>query len=154
MSTAVRAHHDVRTRLSVLTGNFRRRRRRSRQAGGGGERGSAVVEFVLVGILVVALFCGVLQVGLYLHMRNVVVASLAEGAREAANADRGCADGTARAHDLIANALGARTAGGLALDCATEEGVVAVRARGALPLLFPPVGSVAIDATAHAFDEG
>ena len=61
-----------------------------------GDRGSAVVEFVLVGTLLVALFLGVLQLGLYLHMRNVVVASLAEGAREAANADRDCADGTAR----------------------------------------------------------
>ena len=118
------------------------------------DRGSAVVEFVLVGLLVVALFCGVLQVGLSLHLRNVVVASLAEGAREAANADRGCADGAARAYDLVARAAGRRVADGLAFDCAVVDGTVAVRARGPLPLVFPPVGSVALDATAHAFDEG
>lgn len=123
------------------------------------DRGSAVVEFVLVGVLVLALFLGVLQVALYLHMRNVVVASVAEGAREAANADRDCADGAARAYDLVAGALGRRLADGLDLsDCATvvHDGVplVRLRARGPLPLLFPPVGSVRVEATAHAFEEG
>jgi Flp pilus assembly protein TadG len=124
--------------------------------------GAAVVEFVLVGMLVVALFLGVAEVGVYLHLRNVVVASLAEGAREAANADRDCADGVARAHDLVAQAVGDRVADGLTFDVpdgeceATENGVVVVRvrARGPLPLLFPRVGAVAIDATAHAIKEG
>jgi hypothetical protein len=116
--------------------------------------GSAVVEFTLVSVLVLALFLGVLQVGLSLHLRNVVVASLAEGAREAANADRDCADGIARAHDLIRRAAGRRVADGIDLTCNVNGGVVAVRGRGPLPLLFPLVGSVALDATAHAFDEG
>lgn len=118
-----------------------------------------MVEFVLVGVLVVALFMGVLQVALYLHLRNVVVASVAEGAREAANADRDCADGAARTRDLVARSVGERVAAGLDLtDCAevVEDGVVLVRlrARGPLPLPFPPVGSVAVDATAHAIEEG
>ena len=119
--------------------------------------GSAVVEFVLVGLLVVTLFLGVLQVALYLHLRNVVVASLAEGAREAANADRDCVDGVARAYDLVAGAVGTRVADGLDVTCDAVErdGVplVRLRLRGPLPLLFPPVGSVAVDATAHAFEE-
>ena len=118
------------------------------------EDGAAVVEFVLVGMLVVALFLGVAEVGVYLHLRNVVVASLAEGAREAANADRDCADGVARAHDLVAEAAGREVADGLAFDCRVEDGVVAVRAHGPLPLLFPRVGAVALDATAHAIEEG
>ena len=122
------------------------------------DRGAAVVEFVLVGVLVVALFLGVLQLALLLHMRNVVVASVAEGAREAANADRDCADGAARAHDLVAGALGGRVASGLDVtDCnvVTEDGVplVRLRAHAALPLLFPPVGSVTVTATAHAIEE-
>jgi hypothetical protein len=125
---------------------------------GAGERGSAPVEFTLVGLLVVTLFLGVLQAGLYLHLRNVVTASVAEGAREAANADRGCADGTARAYDLIRGSVGRRVADGLTYDCAdvSRDGValVQVRARGPLPLLFPPVGSVAVDAAAHAIEEG
>jgi hypothetical protein len=118
---------------------------------------------VLVGVLLITLFMAILQVGLYLHMRNVVVASLAEGAREAANADRDCADGVARAHDLVAAAIGAKVADGLTFDvppggCETtgDGGVVLVqvRAHGALPLLFPPVGHVAMNAVAHAIKEG
>lgn len=125
--------------------------------------GAAVVEFVLVGLLLLTLFMGIAQVGLYLHMRNVVVASLAEGAREAANADRDCADGVARARDLVAGAVGRRVADGLTFDVppdgceTTTEGgavLVRIRARGPLPLLFPPVGSVSMDATAHAIKEG
>jgi Flp pilus assembly protein TadG len=126
------------------------------------DSGAAVVEFVLVGVLLVTLFLGVAQVGLYLHLRNVVVASLAEGAREAANADRSCADGVARAHDLVADAVGRTVADGLSFDVpeggceATVDGVVVVRVRahGPLPLLFPPVGAVAFDATARAVKEG
>jgi Flp pilus assembly protein TadG len=128
-----------------------------------GDEGAAVVEFVLVGVLLITLFMAILQVGLYLHMRNVVVASLAEGAREAANADRDCADGAARAYDLVAKAVGRKVADGLVFDLpggecetTTADGVVLVqiRAHGPLPLLFPPVGSVAMDATAHAIKEG
>ena len=124
-----------------------------------GDGGAAVVEFVLVGVLVVALFMSVVSVALYLHLRNVVVASLAEGAREAANADRDCADGLARAHDLVAQAVGAKVADRLTFDgceTTTADGVVLVeiRAYGPLPLLFPPVGSVGMTATAHAITEG
>lgn len=127
------------------------------------ERGAAVVEFVLVSVLLLTLFLAIAQVGLYLHMRNVVVASLAEGAREAANADRDCDDGLARARDLVAGAIGERVAAGLTFDVppggcevTTDGGAVLVRVRvhGPLPLLFPPVGSVSVNATAHAIEEG
>ena len=127
------------------------------------DEGAAVVEFVLVGVLLITLFMAILQVGLYLHLRNVVVASLAEGAREAANADRDCADGVARAHDLVAAAVGRKVADGLTFDVPpdgcemTADGgvvLVQVRVHGPLPLLFPPVGSVSVHAVAHAIKEG
>lgn len=128
----------------------------------GDDTGAAVVEFVLVGVLLLTLFMAILQVGLYLHMRNVVVASLAEGAREAANADRDCADGVARARELVREAIGSKVANGLTFDVpgdgceTTRDGVVLVQVRvhGPLPLLFPPVGSVSMNATAHALKEG
>ena len=128
-----------------------------------GEDGAAVVEFVLVSILLLTLFMAIAQVGLYLHMRNVVVASLAEGAREAANADRDCADGVARARDLVAGAVGERVANGLTFGVpadgceTTADGgavLVRIRAHGPLPLLFPPIGSISMNATAHAIKEG
>ena len=52
-----------------------------------GERGSAVVDFVMVSLLIVALLLAVLQVAVYVHVRNVVTASAQLGARFAANAD-------------------------------------------------------------------
>ena len=128
-----------------------------------GDSGAAVVEFVLVGIVLIMLFMSIMQVGLYLHMRNVVVASLAEGAREAANADRDCDDGVDRARELVRGAIGSRVADGLTFEVppdgceVTSDGgvvLVQVRARGPLPLLFPPVGSVGMNATAHAIKEG
>ena len=78
-----------------------------------GERGSAVVDFVLVSLLIVALLLAVLQVAVYVHVRNVVTASAQEGARYAANADvdsaAGCgADGGGgRAGDVDADRRGA-----------------------------------------------
>ncbi len=125
--------------------------------------GAAVVEFVLVGVLLLTLFMAIAQVGLYLHMRNVVVASLAEGAREAANANRDCTDGVARARDLVRDAIGDKVADGLTFDVppggceTTTDGgavLVRVRAHGPLPLLFPPIGSVGLSHTAHAIKEG
>ncbi len=122
------------------------------------DAGAAVVEFVLVGVLVVTLFMGIFQVGLSLHLRNVVVASLAEGARDAANADRDCDDGVARARDLVAEAVGRTVADGLTFDCDLVDrdglALVELHVRGPLPLLFPPVGSVSLDARAHAIEEG
>jgi Flp pilus assembly protein TadG len=75
------------------------------------ERGGAVVEFTLVSALLVTLFLAVLQIGLVIHVRNTLVASAAEGARYAANANRGLDDGRLRTRSLIAEALSPRFAG-------------------------------------------
>ena len=66
-----------------------------------GARGSAVVDFVLVSTLVVPLFLGILQVGLYLYVRNTVTAAASEGAHYAAVLNRVPADGEARTRDLV-----------------------------------------------------
>ncbi|TCO26559.1 TadE-like protein [Kribbella steppae] len=65
------------------------------------ERGSAVVDFVLVSMLVVPLFLGILQVGLYLYVRNTIVAAASEGAHYAAVLNREPADGEARTRELV-----------------------------------------------------
>ncbi len=51
----------------------------------GREDGAAVVEFVLVGALLLFVTLGVVQVALLLHARNVLAADAAEGARHAAS---------------------------------------------------------------------
>src|SRR3954449_9512697 len=78
-----------------------------------GERGSAVVDFVLVSVLVLALLLAVLQVAVYVHVRNVVVTSAQEGARYAANADVPSTEGAARTVQIVAQATTERTARGL-----------------------------------------
>ncbi|TCC33297.1 pilus assembly protein [Kribbella capetownensis] len=65
------------------------------------ERGSAVVDFVLVSMLVVPLFLGILQVGLYLYVRNTLTAAASEGAVYAAVLNRQPGDGEGRTRDLI-----------------------------------------------------
>ena len=125
-----------------------------------GDRGAAVAEFVLVvGFLLLPLFLGIVQLGLFLHMRNVVTSSAAEAAREAANADRGPIDGEQRARTLIADSLSPEIAADLTVEAAETfdpAGVrlSAVRVRGPLPLFFLPIGSLSVDVSAHAIEEG
>ena len=49
------------------------------------EDGAAIVEFVLVGALLLFVTLGIVQVALLLHARNVLAANAAEGARHAAS---------------------------------------------------------------------
>jgi Flp pilus assembly protein TadG len=84
------------------------------------ERGSAIVDFALVGGLLTVLFAAVLQLTLALHVRNMLTDCAAEGARFAALADRSAADGEARTRELIAMSL----ASGYAEDVTARDAVV------------------------------
>jgi hypothetical protein len=64
----------------------------------------------------------VLQVAVYVHVRNVVTASAQEGARYAANADVDSASGAARAVEVVARATSTQTAGGLSCGMAHAAG--------------------------------
>jgi hypothetical protein len=124
------------------------------------ERGSAVVDFVLVGVLVVALLLAVLQVAVYVHLRNVVVASAQEGARYAANADVPAEVGADRTLEVVGRATSAQTAAGL--RCTAQQEVddsglvlVVVRCAGAVPSLFAALGDLLpLKATGRAVEEG
>jgi Flp pilus assembly protein TadG len=74
------------------------------------ELGSSVVEFVLVLTILLPLFLGILQLGLFLHVRNTLVACAHEGAREAANYDGTSAGGRAVTIGCISGALSANMA--------------------------------------------
>jgi Flp pilus assembly protein TadG len=125
-----------------------------------GERGSAVVDFVMVSMLIVALLLAVLQVAVYVHVRNVVVASAQEGARYAANADVDSAAGAARTVEGVTRATSIRTAEGL--SCASAEEVdasgltlVVVRCSGSVPSLLAALGNLLpLDVTGRAVKEG
>ena len=112
-----------------------------------GERGSAVVDFVLVSVLILALLLAVLQVAVYVHVRNVVVASAQEGARYAANADVPSDVGAARTVQIVGQATSQRTAEALACTSGEEpdpSGVtlVVVRCEGRVPALLASLGNL------------
>ena len=102
------------------------------------ERGSAVVDFVLVATLVVPLFLGILQVGLYLYVRNTVTAAASEGAHYAAVLNRSPADGEARTRDLIDGVVRRQLVDSVSAEETDGDGqpgvVVVVRAH------MPPLG--------------
>lgn len=122
------------------------------------DSGAAPVDFVLVGLLVIFLFLGITQLAIDYHVRNVLAACAAEGARYGANAD--VADpqaGADRANELITESLGAAYAvarAPTAQDTVVGAPVVTVVVHTRLPLLawFLPMGPT-VTATGHAFLE-
>jgi Flp pilus assembly protein TadG len=121
------------------------------------DRGSAVVEFVLVGALLLFLFGGVFQLGLVLHVRTVLTASAQEGARFAANADQTAADGAVVTREAIRDALGNDVAGRMTVTPETGSAagapVVVMRVSGPLPLFFLPLSPVTLTVTGRALQE-
>jgi Flp pilus assembly protein TadG len=125
---------------------------------GRADRGAAPVEFVLVGSLVTLMFLAVLQVAVDYHVRNVLAACAAEGARYGANADvADPAAGAAKANELIRRSLGSDYAHAVAparQDTFGGAPVVTVTVQARLPLLawFMPIGPT-VTATGHALLE-
>ena len=124
-----------------------------------GERGSAVVDFVMVSTLNVALLLAVRQVAVNVHVRNVVTASAQAGARYAANADVDSAAGAGRTVEVVARTTSVRTAQGLACTSAEEVDasgltLVVVRCSGAVPSLLAVLGDLLpLEVTGRAVKE-
>lgn len=138
-------------------------RRRSAAARGGRpadrQAGAAVVEFTLVTVLLLALFLMVVQVGLVLHARNVLVAAAAEGARYGANADRTAEQGAQRAQQVAADSLGGVAADDVEALPGTGSvvggaQVLEIVVRTDLPVVLLPGGHVRITVRGHALEEG
>src|SRR6476469_4044058 len=94
-----------------------------------------------------ALLLAVLQVAVYVHVRNVVTASAQEGARYAANADVDSGVGAAQTAEVVDRATSAQTAMGLASTSGEETDVsgltlVVVRCTGSVPALLASLGNV------------
>lgn len=120
-----------------------------------GERGSAVVDFALVLVVLVPLFLGILQVALLLHVRNTLTAAAAEGARYAATVDRSPAEGVARTRAQIADAVASRFADDVTATETTLDGVPVVRVDVVAEV--PPLGiwgpGVKLAVSGHAIEE-
>ena len=119
------------------------------------ERGSAVVDFVLVLVVLVPIFLGILQVALVLLVRNTLASAASEGARYAATLDREPADGVARTRSQIDGAISGRFAQDVDARPATVDGApgVEVVVRATVPALGIGGPGVEIVVTGHAIEE-
>ncbi|MEE6274649.1 TadE/TadG family type IV pilus assembly protein [Georgenia wangjunii] len=120
-----------------------------------GERGSAVVEFVLVSVLLVALVAGVLQLALVLHVRNTLIDSASEGARHGALVGGSSAAASQRTRDLIDLSLASRYGDDVVASEVTRGGLdlVEVRVRAPLPVIGLLGPSGVLDVTGRAVRE-
>jgi Flp pilus assembly protein TadG len=120
-----------------------------------GQRGSAVVDFVLVLVVLVPVFLGILQVALVLLVRNTLASAASEGARYAATLDRGPDDGVARTRDQIGGAISGRFARDVSARTATVDGAegVEVTVRAVVPALGIGGPGIALEVTGHAVEE-
>lgn len=123
------------------------------------EDGAAPVEFVLVSLIFLPLVLGIIQVGLFLHVRNTLVACAQEGARKAANFDAGRVEGVARTKSCIAGAVNPRFAQNVVAG--PPEGTpprVEMRIEAVMPPMGiftfgGPGGGLEFTVTGHAVDE-
>jgi hypothetical protein len=118
------------------------------------DAGSAVVDFVLVGMLTTLLFASVLQLALALHVRSTLIDCAAEGARYGALADRTPADGASRAAELIRVSLDASFAQDVHAAVVVEDGLELVEVEVSAPLpVLGLLGPAALTVAGHALRE-
>lgn len=119
------------------------------------ERGSAVVDFVLVLVVLLPLFLGILQLALVLHVRNTLVAAASEGARYGATADRGPGDAAAKTREQIRSAVSGRYAQQVSAGPASVGGQpgIEVRVEADVPALGLGGPGIHLSVTGHAVEE-
>ncbi len=91
----------------------------------------------MVSALLIAVFLGVVQLALALHVRNTLMDAAASGARYGTLADRGAADGVQRTRELISGALNdgfARDVQGQTVEIGGRPGLV-ITVRAEIPLI-------------------
>jgi Flp pilus assembly protein TadG len=119
------------------------------------ERGSAVVDFVLVMVILIPLFLGILQVALVLHVRNTLTAAASDGARYGATRGHSSADAVERTRQEIAGALSGRFTQQLTAAVEDVDGVpmVVVHAEADVPALGLWGPGLHLEVAGHAVQE-
>ena len=119
------------------------------------ERGSAVVDFALVSVVLVPLFFAVLQLALIWHVKTTLTSAASEGARYAASYDRSLGDGSRRTAEVIDANFGDRFHDSVSVSQVSIEGQAAVQVtvRAEVPVLAFWGPTIRLDVTGHAVDE-
>ena len=120
------------------------------------ERGSAPVEFVMVGVLLVAIALTVLQIAFVAHIRAVVIDSAIAGAAHAALADTDDSEGVVRATDLVTSGVAAALVQSVTVTSGEVSGkpIASVTIRFGVPIIGPWLTIAETDVTGRAFREG
>lgn len=115
-------------------------------------RGSAPVEFVLVGVVLTVLTLAIIQFGVAVYVRNVVHDAAVEGAHIAALADTTAGEGAARTREIIARTVGGAFAEDVSVRDTNDLGypAVEVTVRTTLPLVGLIGVPWALEVSAHA----
>lgn len=126
-----------------------------RVCGSPGDRGSAVVDFVLVTIILVPLVLGIVQLALVLYVRNTLASAASEGARYAATLGHEPGDGKARARRQIAGVLSGRYARSISASRTMLHGAPAVQVtiKATVPAMGIAGPSVSLTVSGHAIRE-
>jgi len=119
------------------------------------QRGSAVVDLVLVLLILVPLVLAVLQVGLVLYVRNTLASAASEGARYAATLGHTDADGIARTRSQLQGVISADYARDISAGPTTIHGAPAVEVtvHATVPALGLWGPAVSLTVAGHAIRE-
>ena len=119
------------------------------------ERGSAPVEFVLVGVLLVAVALTVLQVAFIAHIRAVAIDSAIAGAAHAGLADTSDSEGVARATELVTSGIAASLVRSVSISSGETAGraIASVTIRLAVPAIGPWLSIAETEVTGRSFRE-
>ncbi len=120
------------------------------------DRGSAPVDFALVGVLLVAIALVVVQIAFFAHLRAVAIDSAIAGAAHAALADTTDSEGVARATALVSAGVAASLVRSVSVGSSEVAGkpIVSVTIRLAVPAIGPWLPLAETDVTGRAFREG
>ena len=119
------------------------------------ERGSSIVDFVLILLVLLPLVIGILQLALVLHVRNTLASAAAEGARHAAVVGSSPTAGRAKVQELISGALSADFVRTVSVSPDSVGGVAGVEAvvEAEIPVLGLGGPGVHVRVVGHAIVE-
>lgn len=120
------------------------------------ESGAAVVDFVLIAVLLTGLTLALVQLCIVLYVRNVLVATAAEGARFGANANRTESDAADKTRELVATALTGSIQPTVTAELSQDADVAVVRVEvtATLPLFGFAGPANALTVSGRAIKEG
>jgi len=120
------------------------------------ERGSAPVEFVMVGVLLVAVALTVLQIAFVAHIRAVAIDSAIAGAAHAALADTADSEGVVRATELVTSGVAESLVRSVTVTSGEVAGkpIASVAIRLGVPMVGPWFTIAETEVTGRAFREG